>query len=214
MRPDVVGLGGFDSHAFPPRAAAPSRAGRGRRLALTVAAAVLAATPVMAQRPQPPQPQRVALKPPITPGHAFFASLAVPGLAQARLDRKSGLLFASFEALSLAMWVKSRHDLALAKAFAGDSTPLSYVTDASTGLPVRDPKSNALQVAEWSKPRYDAGRIHARSVHVEDWVAMLILNHLCAGIDGYVEAQLWDLPAQVEVRGYPGGARVGAQIRW
>jgi hypothetical protein len=206
MRPDSVGLGGFDSHAFPPRSvpAAVSLFRRFRFFGFLVLALGVPVTTVVAQLP----------KPPISPGKAFLTSALVPGLAQAKLGRSTGILFASVEALALAMYGKSHHDLSMARRLGRDSTPVTFVIDPATGLPQRDPDTGELQVATWSENRFAAGLIDARKTHVEDWVAVLVFNHLFAGIDGYVAAQLWQLPGQVEMRALPHGMMVRARIKW
>jgi hypothetical protein len=153
-------------------------------------------------------------KPPISPARAFFTSALVPGLAQAKLGRSTGVLFATVEALALAMYGKSHHDLSVARRLGSDSTPVSYAIDLATGLPERDPDTGELKVAVWSENRFAAGLIAARKTHVEDWIAVLLFNHLFAGIDGYVAAQLWQLPTQVEMRAFPHGMLVRARIKW
>ena len=45
-----------------------------------------------------------------------------------------------------------------------------------------------------------ATRLRARRVHYEDWVAVIIFNHLFAGADAFVAAQLWDMPVRGSVR--------------
>ena len=37
----------------------------------------------------------------------------------------------------------------------------------------------------------------AGAVIIEDWIALLVFNHLVSGADAFVAAHLWDLPAQV-----------------
>ena len=202
MRPDFVGLGGFDSHAFPPRKAVVIVL---RRAVAVMVVALIAAAPLRAQAAN--------LRPPISPAKAFFTSALVPGLAQAKLNRSTGMLFAAIEVVSLTMLAKSSHDLATAKALSRDSTPLAFTTDPLTGLAVRD-STGALVVSQWSKSSYDDARVHARKVHVEDWVATLVFNHLFAGLDAFVAAQLWELPAQVEMRATPHGGAIGAKFRW
>jgi hypothetical protein len=176
-----------------------------RRVVAVAVVALMAAAPLRAQAAK--------LRPPISPGQAFFTSALVPGLAQARLERSTGMLFAAIEVVSLTMLAKSSHDLAIAKSFARDSTPLTFTTDPLTGLAKRD-STGALVVSQWSKSSYDEARIHARKTHVEDWVATLVFNHLFAGLDAYVAAQLWELPAQVEMRATPRGGTIRAKFRW
>jgi hypothetical protein len=153
-------------------------------------------------------------RPPISPGRAFLASALVPGFAQAKLNRSTGLLFVTVEAIGLTMYLKARHDLSLARKVARDSTPLSYLLDPVTGLPQRDEETGDLIVATWSPSRYPPGRISARRTHTEDWVAVLVFNHLFAAIDGYVAAQLWELPTQLELRALPRGLTIRARLSW
>jgi hypothetical protein len=150
---------------------------------------------------------------PLTPRRAFITSLIAPGLAQSQMARGTGILFATVEALSITMYAKSSRDLAVAKAFASDSAPLIYSVDAATGQPNRDSTGAAI-VAEWTTTRYGPGRVRARRTHVEDWVALLIFNHLVAAADAFVAAQLWDLPSRVSLRASPHGATVTARIPW
>ena len=86
---------------------------------------------------------------------------------------------------------------------SGDSVVNSYVDAtgaAKTPLPV--PR------------RFDVAYIHVRQSHVEDWVAFLVANHLFSGADAFVAANLWDIPAQLQIRAAPGGASVGAKLTW
>ena len=56
---------------------------------------------------------------------------------------------------------------------------------------------------------YTQDLVHARALHVEDWVAVILFNHLFSGADAFVAANLWDLPQHLGVRATPlpgGGA--------
>lgn len=143
-------------------------------------------------------------KPPVTPRRAFLYSLAVPGAGQAALGRQFwGGAFFLAEGLSLSLVYRSAESLRLARQFRADSVPLTYQVDAA-GQPVLASDGRPA-VATWSVSRYSAARVRARRTHYEDWVAVLVFNHLIAGADAYVAAQLWDLPARVGVRAAPDG---------
>lgn len=175
------------------------------------------------------QPPRDSLAPPISPGRAFLLSFAVPGLGQARLNRPTaGAVYITAEAVWLAMLAKSANDLRIAKARAGDVIVDRYAVDPTTGRPLFGADGQP-QVADTIRSRYaepvatggigssDAqqrSRVKARRLHLEDWVAMLIFNHLFSGADAFVSAQLWDLPAQVEMRTLPQGAGLGVSMRF
>ena len=68
------------------------------------------------------------------------------------------------------------------------------------------------EVAAWSVPRYDDAYVRTRRLHYEDWLAVVIFNHLFAGADAFVAAQLWDLPGKVAVRRTPTGTLVQASV--
>jgi hypothetical protein len=209
MRPDNVGLGGFDSHALPPRTL----------LTLSLVACVVLG-PLRADAQARVAPVGIAVqvdstKPPLSPKQAFLYSLMLPGLAQAKLDRPLvGAGFFLVEALSLALIHRTTDDLRLAKAYQRDSIPLRYATDAATGAPQLDSKGNPV-VAEWDKSYYTAGLVRTRQLQLEDWKAVLIFNHLIAGAEAFVGAQLWDLPQHVKLRAAPlsrGGFTLSATI--
>ena len=47
----------------------------------------------------------------------------------------------------------------------------------------------------------------------EDWIVLLIFNHLLAGAEAYVSANLFDFPGALKVRTLPGGATgVGLEV--
>ena len=151
--------------------------------------------------------------PPISPRRAFLYSLLLPGAGQAMLDRATaGGMFFLIEAVGLVLVHRSAEDLRIARTFAGDSMPLRYATDPVTGLPART-STGGLQVAEWSVPRYTDAYVRTRRLHYEDWLAVLVFNHLFAGADAFVAAQLWDLPVRIGVMPAATGARISASFR-
>lgn len=145
-----------------------------------------------------------SVKPPVTPRRAFLYSLAIPGAGQAALNRHFwGGAFFLAEGLSLSLVYRSAEDLRLARQFRADSVPETYQLDAG-GQPVLGSDGRPV-AATWTVSLYSAARVRARRTHYEDWLAVLIFNHLIAGADAYVAAQLWDLPARVGVRAAPDG---------
>ena len=231
MRPDDVGLGGFDSHTLPPagRAACALRAALAGRIARRVALlALCTASGAFAQRPDSTRsvpsgsdtttaaqgPTRV-LKPfvaaPIGARRAFVYSALIPGMGQAALDRKyTGAAFFLIEAMSWALLRRSADDERIAKAFVGDSVPQTYAIDPETGIVQRDGRGNPV-VSTWAQTGYTQTLVRARALHVEDWVAVILFNHLLSGADAYVAANLWDLPQHLGIRAAPlpgGGAAI------
>ena len=48
----------------------------------------------------------------------------------------------------------------------------------------------------------------------EDWLVLLLFNHLVAGAEAYVSAHLWDFPADLRARALPDGSYgLGVNIR-
>lgn len=141
-------------------------------------------------------------RPPISPRRAFLYSFLLPGYAQAKLGRPTaGALFVLSESIGLAMLRESVTNLRQARRFRTDSL-IVLGADPVTGQPVTQ------------RAPYSDGLIDVRRGHREDWIAFLIANHLFSAADGYVAANLWDLPSQVSVRAAPRGATVAARIAW
>ena len=160
----------------------------------------------------PPLPE-----PPVSPRRALLTSMAFPGYGQARLDRSTAsALFFAIEVAGVYMVRKSLDDLHTAKRLGRDSLPARYDVDPVTGQILRDPVTGEPLVLEWLPPAYSQDLVRARRLHLEDWVAALVFNHLIAGADAYVAAHLWDVPAAVSLRALPTsrGAMVVASLRW
>ena len=142
--------------------------------------------------------------PPISPRQAFLYSLFVPGLGQARLERPAaGGLFALVEAVGIAMTRQTRADLRLALRYQADSVTVGYRDSSGVLLSRREPS-----------PFYTADLVKSRRTQNEDWVAVLVFNHLFAAADAFVAAQLWDLPAQVSLAATDRALRVEGRVAW
>ena len=47
----------------------------------------------------------------------------------------------------------------------------------------------------------------------EDWIVMLVFNHIMAGAEAYVSAHLFDFPASLKARALPGGGTgIGVEV--
>jgi hypothetical protein len=174
--------------------------------------------------PRAPQ-VRDSLSPPVSPGRAFLLSLALPGLAQSRLNRPTaGAVYFTAEAIYLAMLGKAANDLRIAKAHAGDVIVNSYAVDGNTGAPIiidsvysvkdtlRSKYADPIATGSAGTSQDQRSRVKARRLHFEDWIAMLAFNHLFSAADAFVSSQLWDLPVQVEMRTLRRGSGIGITI--
>jgi hypothetical protein len=235
MRPDAVGLGGFDSHTLPPhrhtdfespRVVMSSRRLIDHAMAATLIAAallVLQTKPAWSQqtdsaraaavrRPAAPAAQDTA-RPPISPKRAFLYSLLAPGYGQSVLDRPiAGGMFFAAEVTWIALATKSAFDLRFARAHQRDSLIATYKTNPD-GTVQRDSLGNAVG-ATYVPNRYATDRVAARRKHLEDYYALIIANHLLAGAEAFVSAQLWDLPGHVSIKQMPFGHALVASFRW
>lgn len=111
------------------------------------------------------------------------------------------------------MLTKSKYDLGVARRHETDAVVGGYQLDPATGAPVRDADGNFVPLDTLSS-RYVADRVKSRRTHVEDWIAVLVFNHLFSGADAFVSSLLWDLPARVGFRPSPHGVGAGVFIRW
>ena len=145
------------------------------------------------------------MNPPITPKRAFLYSLALPGFGQSRLDRGvSGALFSGVELSAIAMVRRATVDLREARRYLGDSLPVTFAVNGTTATPV-----------SFGPNGFTEDLVRTRRLHVEDWMAVLAFNHLLAGADAFVSAQLWDVPIKMAAVPRPdGGALLIATIRW
>jgi hypothetical protein len=146
----------------------------------------------------PPAPPRPGYHPPVSAKSAFFSSLLLPGLGQAKLDRSyAGALFFATEMVGIFRLRQAEADLHYAQRHVHDSTLVvqTYEQDGSGNLQF-DSTGSPIP-ATFGYARYDSARVGARKTHVEDWEAALVFNHLISAADAFVAAQLWDLPAHV-----------------
>ena len=148
------------------------------------------------------QPSRLA--PPLSPRRAFIYSALLPGYGQAKLDRgTSGVLFASVEMAAIAMSMRSASDLREARRYFSDSLPSDFEVSGTT---IR--KSGSITGL------YSRELVNTRRLHLEDWLATIAFNHLFAGADAFVAAQLWDVPVTLSAAPLREGALVIATLRW
>lgn len=57
----------------------------------------------------------------------------------------------------------------------------------------------------------DSAAINAKSQTREDWLVLLAVNHLLAGLEAYIAANLTDFPAELKLEHGPAG--IGASVR-
>lgn len=171
--------------------------------------------PSVVSRPAaPPATIADSLLAPVSPGRAFLTSLLLPGLGQSRLRRPmAGAIYAAVEALSVVMLLKSQNDLRIARLRVDDAIVAHYRVDPLTGAPVLD-GDGAFQPLDSLENAFGTGRVSARRAQVEDWIAVLVANHLFAGADAFVASLLWDLPARVGLRFLSRGVGLGLTVPW
>ena len=63
--------------------------------------------------------------------------------------------------------------------------------------------------------RTNGAAADAKEQQVEDWLTILIFNHLMSGLEAFVSAHLWDFPDDLKLQSVPGayGAQVTVPIR-
>jgi hypothetical protein len=60
--------------------------------------------------------------------------------------------------------------------------------------------------------RIGSEKVESKKQEVQDWIVLLVFNHLFAGAEAFVAAQLWDFPGAAEIRPMPGGIGVGLRV--
>jgi hypothetical protein len=164
---------------------------------------VPAAVPSQAPQRVDTVTSRVESRPPLSPRKAFVASLLVPGYAQSLFGRgRTGTLLVAFESVALVMIRESSSGLREARRNLADSVIVSYV-DANGNPSVR-----------WERTPFSRALVRARQEQVEDWIAVLVGNHLFSAIDAYVAAHLWDVPLEVGVRSSRGTRGLALRLNW
>ena len=151
-----------------------------------------------------PLTQRGRFTPPLTPKRAFMYSSLLPGLGQSRLDHgTSGALFASIELAAIVMMRRSQMDLREARRYQIDTLPNQYLVAGDSVI-----KNGVFT------NRFTRDLVRTRRLHVEDWMAVVAFNHLFAGADAFVSAQLWDVLVELSAYPRPSGAVFAATIRF
>jgi hypothetical protein len=121
-------------------------------------------------------------------------------------------IFLVAEAATVGMSLKSWNDLAKAKDARADTVGTPVLDNQ--GNPVIDPDTGLPQVTYAPRNPNLAGRVRARRAHLEDWIAVVVFNHLFAGADAYVAANLADFDANVQVSERGSRARFAARLLW
>ena len=120
--------------------------------------------------------------PPISPMGALWRSMLLPGWGQVSLNRRvTGAVFVFWEGIALTMTLKSIHQLDYLKS-----------VESEDDIDSQD-------------------RVDAKRSEIQDWAVLLAFNHLLAGVEAYVAAQLWDFPDELLVMVLPGGG-VGMRV--
>lgn len=142
-------------------------------------------------------------RPPLSPRRAFLGSLLLPGYAQSLLGRdKTGTLIVAFESAAIFMIRESAANLREARRNVADSVIISYV-DAQGNPAVR-----------WQRTPFSRALVRSREEQLEDWIAVLVGNHLFAAIDAYVAAHLWDVPLEVALSTTPRRRGLALRLYW
>lgn len=151
-----------------------------------------------------PLTQRGRFTPPLSPKRAFLYSSLLPGFGQSRLDRgTSGALFASIELAAIVMMRRSQMDLREARRYQIDTLPDQYLVSRDSVI------RNGVFTNGFTRDL-----VRTRRLHVEDWIAVVAFNHLFAGADAFVSAQLWDVPLELSAYPRPSGPVFAATIRF
>ena len=108
--------------------------------------------------------------------------MLLPGWGQSILQRRvTGAFFVAWEGLALTMTLKSIHQLDYLRTVASEDDTESIE------------------------------RVESKEAEVQDWAVLLVFNHLIAGVEAFVSAQLWDFPEELRVRA-PSNGSIGIEF--
>jgi len=54
--------------------------------------------------------------------------------------------------------------------------------------------------------------VDAKKQELEDWLTLLVFNHLMSGLEAYVSAHLWDFPGDLSFQAVPGGGGITVSV--
>lgn len=167
------------------RAPAPSVAYTRSLLLAGVFLVALSGKPLVGQIPIPTPRQQpedtikvdpFRVRPPVSPLGAMARSLLLPGWGQSVLGRRTtGAAFVFWEGVTLGMTIKAAHQLSFLRR-ADDSRP------------------------EQSR---DQELLDSKKAEVQDWLVLLVFNHLFSAAEAFVSANLWDFPDEISMRTLP-----------
>lgn len=162
------------------------------------AAALWPAPAIGAQELNPPPPPPLSLAPPTAQRDTVgtIGELAAQGVPD--LQRPVSPMGAFWRSFLIPGWGQAKLDRKLTGGL------FIAVEGISLGMIVK--MNHQLGYLQ----RTNDPAAEAKEQQREDWIAILVFNHLMAGLDAYVGAHLWDFPDDLQLRGVPGG--YGAQI--
>ena len=108
----------------------------------------------------------------------------------------------AFETVALVMIRESSLGLREARRNLADSIIVSYV----------DAGGNPSVV--YQRTPFPRALVRSRQEQLEDWIAVLVGNHLFSAIDAFVAAHLWDLPAEIALRAHPNTKGLALRLYW
>ena len=132
---------------------------------------------------------------------------------QLQFDRqKAATIFLVAEGAAVGMSLKSWNDLSKAKAARRDTVGTPALNE--DGTPRIDPDTGEPVIDYAPRNQNIADRVRARRAHLEDWIAVVVFNHLFAGADAYVAANLADFDANVDVSSGERRMSFRARVAW
>lgn len=178
---------------------APSRSPRTVHLAALLLS--LAAAPLAAQGPRTESDSIPALpKPVLTPGGAFLRSAILPGWGQlAQGERVTAVLFGLFEAVTVSQTVRAYSQVSSARDSLARLPRPSQVSAAARSQALTDSVAQDSVVRSATRSR-------------EDWLVLLVFNHLLSGLESFIAAHLGDFPSDLRIRVTPRGVGAYGQI--
>ncbi|HSR16049.1 MAG TPA: hypothetical protein VLL51_09865 [Gemmatimonadales bacterium] len=86
---------------------------------------------------------------------------------------------------------------------------------AAEGLAIGMAVKTSIELDYLRRTSSNESLVEDKRQQQEDWITLIVFNHLFAGLEGYVGAHLWDFPEDIRFRAVPlpgGGIGAGVQV--
>ncbi len=201
--PSAAPVGSIPTRSRHPRRVSAPRRAAALAVAFGICAAALSAGPLRAQDTVTARPDTAA-----RPAETIVRpDTAAPGDSLApRADSLPRVRLAPLAALWRSMVLPGWGQLKLGRKFPAGL----FIAGEAFTVTMALRKNHELN--DLRRAGADTAAINAKSQQREDWLVLIAVNHVLAGLEAYVGASLSDFPAELKLRRGPGWTSIGVAV--